>query len=420
MVPNKFTRPRSRADVMADHLRRASRTLRVGMFSAAVGVTTQTLFRALRGHYRRRMARGEKLRLDTLRGPAVEQSFESLPHQPADLRPRAGKSHRARHMQVPYPPTDYSFVYGEPPISGNVINGRGETTPRRANYVFFGDGYRRAWGKLDWFFQVMEPSRIHRMITRLFWQDRRRVGPVASRVTAPADPVEAAGWVERVARRAGASLVGITHLTESMRYHDFDLPFVHAVAIAIPMDRKDMVHTPSDRSRFEIQRVYHDANRIAIEVAEAIRAAGWPARASTNLSPDATEVLHIPVAIAAGLGQLGKHGSLITREHGSNVRLAVVLTDLPLAVSEARDIGVDDFCTTCRICEQNCPPHAISPTKQMVRGVQKWTVDFDACIPYFAATFGCGICIHACPWSEPGRGFVLSERLLTRRERRSA
>lgn len=386
-----------------------------------VGITTQTLFRALRWVYRRRIARGQTIWLDSLFGPPATQTFEGLAQVPADLTPRPGKRRQARQMKVDYPAVDYPFAYRNPPISGNTINGLGETEPRRARHVFFGDGYQRAWGKLDWMFQVLEPTNIHGVITRMFWQDRRRVGPVARTPTAPTDPADAAAMVKAVAKRAGASLVGITRLTESMRYHDFDLPFVHAIAIGIPMNREDMLHTPSNRSGLEIQRAYLDANRIAIELAEHIRALGWPARASTNISPDAAvEVLHVPVALAAGLGQLGKHGSMITPEHGSNVRLAVVLTDLPLRTDEPRDLGVDDFCASCRICQENCPPQAISDRKQTVRGVDKWYVDFDACVPYFAKTHGCGICIHVCPWSEPGRGPSLVERLAKRRSAATA
>ncbi|MCG8350291.1 MAG: hypothetical protein MI924_21205 [Chloroflexales bacterium] len=92
---------------------------------------------------------------------------------------------------------------------------------------------------------------------------------------------------------------------------------------------------------------------------------------AANLDTDASEVLHVLVATDAGLGQLGKHGSLITQAYGSNVRLATVLTDLPLAVDAFADIGVDDFCMSCQICTANCPPHAISDTKQTVRGVER-------------------------------------------------
>ncbi|GMR23694.1 MAG: hypothetical protein BMS9Abin37_2151 [Acidobacteriota bacterium] len=60
-------------------------------------------------------------------------------------------------------------------------------------------------------------------------------------------------------------------------------------------------------------------------------------------------------------------------------------------------------------------PDAIFDDRQLVRGVEKWYVDFDKCIPYFTMTEGCGICVEVCPWSEPGRGVVLSETLLAKR-----
>jgi epoxyqueuosine reductase QueG len=50
---------------------------------------------------------------------------------------------------------------------------------------------------------------------------------------------------------------------------------------------------------------------------------------------------------------------------------------------------------------QVCPPGAITPNKQTVRGVERWYVNFDQCIPYFAEAASCGICIAECPWTRP-------------------
>ena len=47
----------------------------------------------------------------------------------------------------------------------------------------------------------------------------------------------------------------------------------------------------------------------------------------------------IPPAIAAGLGQLGKHGSIINRKLGANFRLALVLTDAPLVADRPDALG---------------------------------------------------------------------------------
>ncbi len=51
-----------------------------------------------------------------------------------------------------------------------------------------------------------------------------------------------------------------------------------------------------------------------------------------------------------------------------------------------------------------------------MRGVEKWYVDFDKCIPYFDETLGCSICIAVCPWSRPG----IAEGLVVKMARRRA
>ena len=109
----------------------------------------------------------------------------------------------------------------------------------------------------------------------------------------------------------------------------------------------------------------------------------------------------IPPAIASGLGELGKHGSLISRKFGAGVRLAGVTTDMPLVATTPARFGADEFCSTCQVCTNACPPGAITPQKQMVRGVERWYVDFDKCIPFFAEAASCGICIAECPCTRP-------------------
>ncbi|HIK14186.1 MAG TPA: hypothetical protein IGS53_02625 [Leptolyngbyaceae cyanobacterium M33_DOE_097] len=259
MSSHKYERPSTWADSLNDHWRRFRRDLGVAGFSTMVAISTHTAFPILRWMQQRRIDRGETIWLDDMPGPSPTQRFEHLPEVSADLTPNPGKIRKkARHMKVEYPSTTYPFAYRQPPISGNTINGLGEMTPRRAEHVFFGDSYQRAWGKLDWYFQVMEPTFIHRLIVRMFWQDRRRVGPVAHRSTIFANPQEAAKSIKQFAQQRGAALVGITHLTKDLCYHDFDPAFTYAIAIAIPMDRDEMLHTPSHRSNREIMRTYLD------------------------------------------------------------------------------------------------------------------------------------------------------------------
>ena len=126
-------------------------------------------------------------------------------------------------------------------------------------------------------------------------------------------------------------------------------------------------------------------------------------------------VVLIPPALACGFGELGKHGSIINRQFGSSFRLACVLTDIPLVADRPDTFGADDFCVNCRVCVDACPPDAIFASKQLVRGAQKWYVDFDKCLPYFNETMGCGICVVTCPWSRPGVALNLVEKMAARR-----
>ena len=314
------------------------------------------------------------------------------------------------------PPPEYAFGYRNPPPSGNAINGLGERTPRRASQVFHNADPDRAiaWQGLDDFFMCLNPWQVvrHRLINK--FQLRRERGPVARR-RRDRGPEENAAWVKEAARAAGASLVGITGVRDSDVFEGRRAPYPRAICLGLPMRRDEMLHAPEPRAAAEVMRAYRQIAVVAMRLARAVRRRGFPAKAYGD--PNATHILHIPLAVRAGLGQLGKHGSMISREHGSNFRLAAVLTDMPLAEDAPRDIGVDDVCVHCRRCVLDCPPDAIHEEKQWVRGEKRWYVDFDKCVPYFTKTYGCGICIEVCPWSEPGRGETLSDLMLAKRAR---
>ncbi len=312
------------------------------------------------------------------------------------------------------PDTSYAFGYRKPPKSGNAINGHGETEKRRASHIFHNaTGEELDWQELDDFFSYTNVWGVVKHILANTWQLRRQDGPVAARRTPVENPQAMAAAIKDKARSLGAELVGITPVTDDAVYQGHEAPHGNAICIGLSMDRDEMASVPHERAAIEVMRAYQEVSRIAIELSEHIRDLGWPAKAYGN--PNSTEILHIPLAINAGLGELGKHGSIISKEYGSNFRLAAVLTDLPLAYDEPVDIAVDDLCLSCRRCVIDCPPDAIHDDKQWVRGVERWYVDFDKCIPYFVKTFGCAICIEVCPWSEPGQGAGLSEMLLAKR-----
>jgi epoxyqueuosine reductase QueG len=178
-------------------------------------------------------------------------------------------------------------------------------------------------------------------------------------------------------------------------------PWIIVIALAHNYER--LREVPSDETNgvgvCDVGDQYARGTRSSYHLANWIRSQGY--QADPYPGPMAGALLLIPPAIAAGLGELGKHGSLISPRFGSGVRLAGVTTDMPLIPTKSRRFGADDFCASCQVCTQACPPGAISPNKQMVRGIERWYVDFDKCIPFFAEAASCGICIAECPWTRP-------------------
>ena len=315
------------------------------------------------------------------------------------------------------PSADSLPAYQSPPVSGNEINGLGVREKVRARRVFHDlgrPGY--AWSGMNAFFLMNNTWGIVWEALKYRWNLRRSKGPVADSRVEVDDVESTTQGIKKKALELGAGVVGVTRLQPSDLYDGVELDYEFAICIGTPMDREEMQHVPHARAAREVQRSYGEVAGVAIELAEYIRSMGWPAMAYGD--PRSTDLLQIPLAIRAGIGQLGKHGSMICREYGSNFRLSTVVTHLPLKIDKPVDIAVDDLCVNCRRCTIDCPPSAINDEKQWVRGEHRWYVNFDKCVPYFSATYGCAICIEVCPWSEPDRGFKLSETLLAKRNKK--
>lgn len=118
---------------------------------------------------------------------------------------------------------------------------------------------------------------------------------------------------------------------------------------------------------------------------------------------DSAPVLDKAWAARSGLGWIGKHSNLLTRQVGSFYFIAELIIDLDLEYDHA----VTDHCGTCTKCIDACPTEAIT---------EPYVVDGSKCISYFTIElkeniprefegqfedwmFGCDICQDVCPWN---------------------
>ena len=301
-----------------------------------------------------------------------------------------------------------------PAVSGDELNGVGESQARPPTMMFWApDPNDIAFGDVQrWCYQHENPDP-----GRIAERARRRAVlespmPELAPVAVDRSPQEWTAALQQFVDAGDCERVGVARLQPQWIYDHHKTDYRTVLVLGVQHNYEKLKMAPDAVAGTDVVQQYTRAAILAKKVAGWLRLQGWDAEAVTG--PMVGKILMIPAAIAAGFGELGKHGSIINPEFGSAFRLGAVLTNAPFEVTPPRSFGVDDFCTRCRVCENACPPEAISSQKKMVRGEVKWSVNFDLCIPFFAETSGCAICIAVCPWSLPGVGLNLAAKLARR------
>jgi reductive dehalogenase len=177
-----------------------------------------------------------------------------------------------------------------------------------------------------------------------------------------------------------------------------------AVVFLVEMDHRAMQQAPRARAIVESARQYHRAAGIAFTVAAVLHTLDEEAKPHYDAHYD---VILPPLAVAAGLGELGRNNILVADRFGSRVRIGAVTTRLPLRLDRPVELGVRRFCGICRKCAENCPSGALSCDGPVeVRGVSKWPTRVERCYAYWRAVgTDCGICMACCPFSHRDNAF---------------
>ena len=196
-------------------------------------------------------------------------------------------------------------------------------------------------------------------------------------------------------------------IPRSMRY---------VIAMAIEMESDSIEHGTTCLGAAATGNGYSRMAQTAGTLAEFIRVLGYNAIPMGN-----DTALSIPIAIDAGLGELGRNGLLITPRYGPRVRLCKVITDLPLVVDSPIRFGVTEFCEVCGKCARLCPSGAIIEGKRNYDahdmsnnpGVFKWPVKMLKCYTLWRQNGSdCSNCITVCPFNKPDSWLHQAARIL--------
>jgi len=167
----------------------------------------------------------------------------------------------------------------------------------------------------------------------------------------------------------------------------------------------DMVNTITYSMGYSVREIVYSLMAYSSSsVAEFIRCFGYNAIPMGN-----DTMLSVPLAVQAGLGEVGRNGLLISK-FGPSVRICKVVTDLPLATDKPINLGVREFCDSCKKCARECPAASISHGEMTTAGfnisnndgVKKWYVDCEKCRIFWDGNAGlsCARCIAICPYNK--------------------
>jgi reductive dehalogenase len=266
-------------------------------------------------------------------------------------------------------------------------------------------------------YSALEPAdAIGQSLTKATWRVCREyhptIAPEATR-TEIDDPVQASRLVKKAGMFFGAEMVRIAELDQRWVYKDVTIPHRYVIVVVVSHEADFIGTAPSHYSATAVAQTYSRLKFITTQLADFISGLGYEAAYRETLSTSNPELLMVPIAIDAGVGEFARTGHCLSPEFGVNMRMKAVTTNLPLACDKPISFGVHQFCMACESCARFCPGNAIpyGPPTTATRGIynttgiEKWNLNAERCLTVWNADkkkwSSCGgKCLAVCPWSK--------------------
>ena len=217
--------------------------------------------------------------------------------------------------------------------------------------------------------------------------------------------------LKNILKRNGATLVGFSDLGEKASP---EFPHLRYAVTIVRRLSDTVVETINGKPTIMYFHHYRTTNTkldlLALDAVDFIESQGYSAlpiaaSQSTNTDKDAYRGVfsHKTAAVLSGLGFIGKNALFITPEYGSKIRLATVLTDMPLSPEFP---VMTRGCGSCEICKNACPAKAITGNNYVYGESRDTILDARRCSEHMKTykDIGrgavCGICMRVCPYNQ--------------------
>jgi len=230
--------------------------------------------------------------------------------------------------------------------------------------------------------------------------------------------------IKKFLLKKGAELVGIAPVERLMRApkgyrpRDYISNARSVISMAIHIDYALMSNLP--RSRIEYTQngraIDKRLDELAHECAKSLITRGFGALPSLRAKPGEFDLIenmndfsaamsNRHIAVAAGLGEFGLSGNILTPQYGPAQLFNSVITEAPL---DPDPFFEGKLCTKCGECIKSCPSGALRDIRGKYDRQKGVLINKQKCWEYGKRLRGndgkrilCGMCLKVCPVGDP-------------------
>jgi len=214
-------------------------------------------------------------------------------------------------------------------------------------------------------------------------------------------------WIEEQLKNKNIALIGFANLSEIKENLRYGFKYGISIAIALKVF-PSITDEPFIEYYNEFKRVNMEIKETADFLAASIKDFGYNAYSLANEKQNdkfRTQLPYKTLATRAGLGWIGKSGTLVTKKYGNAIRLNGVLTDMPLETGLPVN---SSLCGDCEECVKYCPGKAISGNlwnlhterDELLNAYECKNTVIDRGKIWDVTEGSCGICIAVCPYTK--------------------